>query len=848
MTTGYLHDCSNGWGIMLYLAFSIVVSLVSVLCEICLTRISMKGTMVQTESRNNISFYLNSHMILGVCQFFCAIFGICVARVSALPCTEKFNEEMIEALLYLVIISQLVDIFGIVCCWTMFSSRSADLEQYYTNEVDASRPKSMSVMDDSLILEDAHAWERRCQSLCRRVQLCTCNIFGGSGVGEDLEAVGKIFSNFFHHEGFLDVVPSDVVAGVMLLRFQQKLRAIENRKTRIRQLKKLKLDRHGEVEGDSVEAEDLPPSTSSAAKVVMQYASNVDLDDRNLTLLKTHSNYLSALEVMADQKLQLELSYRSRQGSNEAGVMGRNSADDSDAVANDAGVELTLEDEIGTAEETKEVKENLEHLKDETEKHILGETRNRVLESKRSVVATDYDEIEEIAHYAHYALAVYSTLMFLYMHPCCGTCRLCHFCCCAPPMGTCNLKCCFGKGKKRCPPSDSDGCLCGRPASNGFVQGDNVCHLHEAAILKMAHLDQSELVYANFSNDLYIKPYAVFVDFKRKALVITVRGTLSLEDCVTDAVANPESMEEAGLTWGFDGAGRLCHSGMLRSAMWIREDLSNNPKVAELLEAVAGPNPKGGQLERGSGHGMCAGIETPLNQVEQPVTYNKLIVVGHSLGAGTAAVLGMLLKNEFPTVRVFGYGTPGSVFDAKTSHDISKYMTSCILGHDLVASLSISSLAVMREQVLDAIVRCRVNKMVIMQTMMFKDHIDSLDELMYPPGEEPTSHFSIMVEQYKKHMRKRLASVVKERLTHPGRIIHLRKIGKEVKRYGPLPVKHRIFAPFIASRRYFDEILISSSMVMDHLPDRYVNQLDKLVAEWSAERMHLEDSVDVTVS
>jgi len=99
-----------------------------------------------------------------------------------------------------------------------------------------------------------------------------------------------------------------------------------------------------------------------------------------------------------------------------------------------------------------------------------------------------------------------------------------------------------------------------------------------------------------------------------------------------------------------------------------------------------------------------------------------------------------------------------------------------------------------------------------------------------------------------KHMRKRLASVVKERLTHPGRIIHLRKIGKEVKRYGPLPVKHRIFAPFIASRRYFDEILISSSMVMDHLPDRYVNQLDKLVAEWSAERMHLEDSVDVTVS
>jgi hypothetical protein len=32
---------------------------------------------------------------------------------------------------------------------------------------------------------------------------------------------------------------------------------------------------------------------------------------------------------------------------------------------------------------------------------------------------------------------------------------------------------------------------------------------------QMAHLEKSELIYANFSNDISIRPYAVFVDFEK---------------------------------------------------------------------------------------------------------------------------------------------------------------------------------------------------------------------------------------------------------------------------------------------------------------------------------------------
>lgn len=38
----------------------------------------------------------------------------------------------------------------------------------------------------------------------------------------------------------------------------------------------------------------------------------------------------------------------------------------------------------------------------------------------------------ECAHYAHYGLAAYASLMYFYVNPCTGTCRLCQFRFCGP--------------------------------------------------------------------------------------------------------------------------------------------------------------------------------------------------------------------------------------------------------------------------------------------------------------------------------------------------------------------------------------------------------------------------------
>jgi hypothetical protein len=74
------------------------------------------------------------------------------------------------------------------------------------------------------------------------------------------------------------------------------------------------------------------------------------------------------------------------------------------------------------------------------------------------------------------------------------------------------------------------------------------------------------------------------------------------------------------------------------------------------------------------------------------------------------------------------------------------FVTSVVLGSDLVSRMSFLSLNSLRNDILDCISRARVNKMVIMQAI-FRD-FDS-DDLMYRAGQEPDSLFKLNVAAFK---------------------------------------------------------------------------------------------------
>lgn len=92
------------------------------------------------------------------------------------------------------------------------------------------------------------------------------------------------------------------------------------------------------------------------------------------------------------------------------------------------------------------------------------------------------------------------------------------------------------------------------------VRGDNWLGTHEAALLRVAGLhDGCEVVDAQFESGIEATPYCVLVDHNWRCVVVSIRGTMSLDDCLCDLQADPACMEESGRKWGFDGTGMFAH-------------------------------------------------------------------------------------------------------------------------------------------------------------------------------------------------------------------------------------------------------------------------------------------------
>jgi hypothetical protein len=138
-------------------------------------------------------------------------------------------------------------------------------------------------------------------------------------------------------------------------------------------------------------------------------------------------------------------------------------------------------------------------------------------------------------------------------------------------------------------------------------------------------LNQAYLCYASYENGLVETPYAIILDEEVKKVVVVVRGTRSLEDLVADLQFIPESLEHVGKVCGFRGEGHYCHKGFLVRAKWIYNDIKRQQVLRSLIS-----------LDR-----QCKDY--------------PLVICGHSLGAGVASILSLMLRPNFPSLQCFAY-------------------------------------------------------------------------------------------------------------------------------------------------------------------------------------------------
>ncbi|TPX42169.1 hypothetical protein SeMB42_g05251 [Synchytrium endobioticum] len=305
-----------------------------------------------------------------------------------------------------------------------------------------------------------------------------------------------------------------------------------------------------------------------------------------------------------------------------------------------------------------------------------------------------------------------------------------------------------------------------------------------------------DILYFSHHNEIFLSPFLVAVDRSRKAIVVAIRGSLSTSDIITDLALQTAPLEITAHDNPYT------HSGMLACARRILQELEH---------------------------------EGVMHSISARYADHALVVVGHSLGAGVAALLTHLLRTAFPSVVCFAYGPPAVLASPSTSHYFATFVTSVILNADLVCRLTRRSLHALQGDVVHAVQTCRERKVDVLGKAVVEyvrravgiardgDVEDAVDETTPIALESPPSAGASA------SMTRWRGFDADPEMTLPGRIMHLVKDVPSLETNasfvrGRSAAKNKKTVKYKAVWANYDEfkhIVISSSMLSDHLPNNY---------------------------
>mmetsp|Transcript_763 Transcript_763/g.1936 ORF Transcript_763/g.1936 Transcript_763/m.1936 type:complete len:601 (-) Transcript_763:1597-3399(-) len=206
--------------------------------------------------------------------------------------------------------------------------------------------------------------------------------------------------------------------------------------------------------------------------------------------------------------------------------------------------------------------------------------------------------------------------------------------------------------------------------------------------------DAEVVLYEHGNRSVYAPAHLVAVDYADRAVYVAIRGTASISDVLVDLMceAEPYEMEMQGLSGH-------AHEGMLRAARELSPTLST--AVERGLEKLRrGDHSRELELPGGSRVHVRA-FEPAEGEEQRPPP--KVVLCGHSLGAGVAS----LLAAEWRQGR--GFRPPGEVhmtcfafacpqvLSAQLAESMRDCCYSLIVGDDAVPRLSLATASDLRE-------------------------------------------------------------------------------------------------------------------------------------------------------
>jgi sn1-specific diacylglycerol lipase len=738
------------------------------------------------------------------------------------------GSQMLQKQVYLLAIivmlsSQMMEIF----VSAMFTFRlyqiqpideTASLSSFVSLPADAdelgSLPEDINAHYNHELVEEM--WADRCETTCHCLSVSTCYMFGGRNLSNQSTAgtsmmqgasvfsdVARALADFLESRGVLNIVPSDIVAGLIILQRIQHQRIYAARQKYI--ASSTLIHRLERIESGIIEADDNVAQSTALNR------------NGNSTIRKRSKN--SVCNQQEDGLIRI--SSMSRASSTDDMLVSLPQEDIAATPLSSAAVVNCNHrdaDPMGNTRSTKESAEGL-HSVYRIDPNGGYQREERALLDRNNF--TELYLLEEAARYAKYALAMYSWVLYLYEHPITGPFRLlgqssshlCDFCKMTSNSHQYEQPTHFLQEST----ATSSVSLVTSNDSIGHIDGDNICQTHKNAILLTAGLSEDDLVYVQLRSSLSEIPYCILLDHCWKSVIVSIRGTFSIEDCITDVLISPESLAQLGSEFGFEAVDQYCHGGVMSSARNVYRD-----------------------LER---HGLLDGLL--FGEHARYPSYT-LRLVGHSLGAATCTLLSYMLRTKFPNLRCINYSPPGCTFTWEMATQCKDWCTTCVLDTDIVPRLSVESIECLRDEILDLVGRIRVPKSVVAQRFtensfrLCADHEDcsknfiddsDLIEILYDIDKVPDSEYQQQLVRFKEIQEERRQQRGTRRsikLYPPGRILHIVKTGEKRSCSAGLAKVltcctsnvGATYVPVWIDNNDLNEIVVGPRMATDHFPNR----------------------------
>ncbi|XP_052006473.1 diacylglycerol lipase-alpha isoform X1 [Xyrauchen texanus] len=414
-------------------------------------------------------------------------------------------------------------------------------------------------------------------------------------------------------------------------------------------------------------------------------------------------------------------------------------------------------------------------------------TRNtKYLDLKNSAEMAMY---KEVCYYMLFAMAAYGWPLYLFRKPACGLCRLVSTCSCNTSVSGSRL------------------------SQSVTVEEDNCCGCNVLAIRRQ-FLDQDlkevQIVYTSYHDAVYETPFFVAVDHAKKKVIISIRGTLSPKDALTDLTGDSERLplEEQHGTW-------LGHKGMVYSAEYIKKKLEQEMILSQAF---------GRDLGKGTMH-------------------YGLVIVGHSLGAGAAAILSFLLRPQYPSLHCYAYSPPGGLLSEDAMEYSKDFITSVVLGKDLVPRIGLSQLEGFRRHLLEVLQKSDKPKWRIIAggTKCIPKSELPLDD--GPPLSQGVTPSNSRLWLHPSDLS--IALSASTPLYPPGRVIHV------VHNHPPETCcgqEEPTYSALWGDNKAFDEVIISPAMLNEHMPHVVMDGLNKVLENYNKGKTALLSAAKIMVS